>query len=112
MVLTMRFTWKRAITIIVLMVAVLAIAISGNAMADNAKNPLAIDMVIGIDNSYDNLFNRKLDDKGLRYDAAAALISMCDSQYSRATYFLFSKYLYLYILYWRLDYIYDNIYYL
>ena len=96
MVLTMRFTWKRAITIIVLMVAVLAIAISGNAMADNAKNPLAIDMVIGIDNSYDNLFNRKLDDKGLRYDAAAALISMCDSQYSRATYFLFSKYLYLY----------------
>lgn len=51
MVLTMRFTWKRAITIIVLMAAVLAIAISGNAMADNAKNPLAIDMVIGIDNS-------------------------------------------------------------
>ena len=62
---------------------------------------MAIDMVIVIENSY--RMQRKgqsghtgLDTEGLRFDAAAALISMCDVEYSRATYFLFADDLYVY----------------
>ncbi len=71
------------------------------ASADSSnRNPLAIDMVIVIDNSYtmnDSQGNlNKSDPYGLRFDAAAILIGMCDTTYSRATYFMYADDLYLY----------------
>ncbi len=68
--------------------------------AESTRNPLAIDMVIVIENSLRmneaRSTERKLDKEGLRFDAAAALIGMCDAKYSRATYFLFNNDLYVY----------------
>lgn len=85
---------------VALLLVILAFSLAVVSFADTAKNPLAIDMVIVIENSTrmsdatDKM--RKLDGGGLRFDAAAALISMCDAQYSRASYFLFNNDLYLY----------------
>ena len=74
---------------------------SSMALADSARNPLALDMVIVIENSrrmtskqIPDIELKKLDQDGLRFDAASALISMCDTQYSRVSYFLFNKELY------------------
>lgn len=92
----------RAIRIMLTVILVLLLIVSGtNAMAEQTnKNPLAIDMVIVIDNSYsmnDSVGTKtKSDPNGLRFDAAAILIGMCDTTYSRATYFLFSDDLYMY----------------
>ena len=70
------------------------------AVAENTRNPLAIDMVIVIENSHRmnkaKDTERKLDKDCLRFDAAAALIGMCDAKYSRACFFLFNDDLYLY----------------
>lgn len=87
---------------VIIPILVFLIAFSGAiAMAETAnKNPLAIDMVIVIDNS--NTMNdsegsqNKSDPNGLRFDAAAILIGMCDTSFSRATYFLFADDLYLF----------------
>ena len=80
-----------------LLVSVLVILMVFSAVtalaADAAKSPLAIDMVVIIDNSEQMM---KADKDGLRFDAAAALISMCDAEYSRATYFMFDDHLRLY----------------
>lgn len=92
-------TWFRAALIALLMV--FAVMFTIGAQAEPARTPLAIDMVLVIENS--NRMNtsdknnpRQLDANGLRFDAAAALISMCDAQYSRATFFLFNKNLFVY----------------
>ena len=93
---------KRAVRLVLSLLAiVIALMTCASAMAEKARSPLAIDMVIVIENSY--RMQRKgqsghtgLDTEGLRFDAAAALISMCDVEYSRATYFLFANDLYVY----------------
>ncbi len=87
--------------IITLFLAVLLIVSSTIALADETtKNPLAIDMAIVIDNSISmntsDGSKNKSDPNGLRFDAASILIGMCDTTYSRATYFLFADDLYLY----------------
>ena len=90
-------SWLVLVTILLLFV----VTIFNCAIADEIKNPLAIDMVIAIDNNvfmnhHDKTLTNRLDPDGLRFDAAAALISMCDAQYSRAGFFLFSDNLYTY----------------
>ena len=91
--------WFKAALIMLLMVFMVMFTIG--AQAEPVRTPLAIDMVLVIENS--NRMNtsnknnpRQLDANGLRFDAAAALISMCDAQYSRATFFLFNKDLFVY----------------
>ncbi len=67
--------------------------------ADHTKNPLAIDMVIVIQNNTQMVKinnNPGFDKSGLRFDAAASLISMCDVKYSRACYFMFADNLFIY----------------
>ncbi len=71
----------------------------GSVMAENAdhsKNPLAIDMVIVIQNNTQMVKNPGYDSSGLRFDAAASLISMCDVKYSRACYYMFANNLFIY----------------
>ena len=95
-----KYLFKKGWLVLVTILLIFVISLSGYAIADEIKNPLAIDMVIVIDNNiYMNHHQRqdnRLDPNGLRFDAAAALIGMCDAQYSRATYFMFSDDLYAY----------------
>ena len=78
----------------------IVLLVGSSGITEASRNPLAIDMVIVIENSTrmnkqpDD--SRTLDKNGLRFDAAAALISMCDAKYSRANYFLFNTDLYVY----------------
>lgn len=95
-----KYLFKKGWLVLVTILLVFVISFSGCAIADEIKNPLAVDMVIVIDN---NIFmnhhatrDNRLDPDGLRFDAAAALIGMCDAQYSRAAYFMFSDDLYAY----------------
>lgn len=82
------------------LVLLIVLGVGSAAAEANVRNPLAIDMVIVIDNSkkMGEAGNQtgKYDPSGLRFDAAAALISMCDTEYSRATYFMFAEDLYLF----------------
>lgn len=94
----MKRTCQKMLCAAFLMVVIVLFALP--SLAENARNPLAMDMVIVIENSVrmngGSTNTRKLDRDGLRFDAAAALISMCDAKYSRANYFLFNKDLYVY----------------
>ena len=85
---------KKAVLFSFLIILVLLFV--GAAIADQTKNPLAIDLVIAIDDRYENYLGPRLDQFGLRFEAASALISMCDAQYSRATFFMFNDYLFVY----------------
>ena len=87
---------KKGWLVLVTILLVFVISLSGCAVADEIRNPLAIDMVIAIDDRYENYMGEKNDEYGLRFDAAAALISMCDAQYSRAAYFMFNRDLLIY----------------
>ena len=94
----MKRTGFRILLAVLATIIMISVAIA--ACAETAKNPLAIDMVIVIENSLRmnaaNSRDRKLDNQGLRFDAAAALIGMCDAKYSRANYFLFNNDLWVY----------------
>lgn len=87
---------------LILLAAALILFIASFASAESVRSPLAMDVVIVIEHSHHmnhklkNSDTKKLDVDGLRFDAAAALISMCDADYSRAGYFLFNKDLYIY----------------
>lgn len=88
----LRTKWIRFSLLFLLLVCLLSV--SSLALAEKSQNPLALDMVVVIENSHrmnkSGSEEKQLDADGLRFDAASALISMCDTQFSRATYFLFS----------------------
>jgi len=95
----MKKSFFRLMLAVLLLCFVLA---SHIAVADSVRSPLAIDMLLVIENSTDMNTayganpKSRIDPNGLRFEAAAALIGMCDTQYARASYFLFNKDLYLY----------------
>lgn len=73
----------------------LTVFVSGAIAETEVRNPLALDMVVVLDisksmkNPYD-IKATQCDPDGLRFAAASALISMCDTEYSRAEFFLFT----------------------
>ena len=79
----------------VLLAVILFAQVYTASYAETVRNPLAIDLMVVIENSTqmnkDRNNERTLDRKGLRFDAAAALISMCDTKFSRAGFILFNK---------------------
>ena len=84
----------------VLLAVILFAQVYTASYAETVRNPLAIDLMVVIENSTqmnkDRNNERTLDRKGLRFDAAAALISMCDTKFSRAGFILFNKDIYRY----------------
>ena len=87
--------WLCVIAVLVLSVCLFCLAAAeenGSESANQERSKLALDMVIVIDESGTMSYpgNSENDLNGYRHDAAAALISLCDAQFSRVAIVPFS----------------------